>query len=151
MMVKKLKLTPSLEDYLETILQLERKNRVARVKEIADHLQVQMPSVTGALKTLRTKGLINYEKNSYISLTEKGLSIATAIENRHDIILAFLEDILLLPPDEASDQACKIEHVITSETAQRLKNCTDFITEQLRNGKMLPRTQWESIIAANLP
>lgn len=150
-MVKKVKLTPSLEDYLETILHLERKNRVARVKEIAEHLQVQMPSVTGALKTLRTKSLINYEKNSYISLTEKGLSVAAAIENRHDIILTFLEQILLLPPKDASDQACKIEHVITTETAQRLKNCTRYLTDCLENGLPADRAEWESIITADLP
>ena len=149
--VKKVKLTPSLEDYLETILLLERKNRVARVKDIAEQLQVQMPSVTGALKTLRNKELINYEKNSYISLTEKGLSVATAIENRHDIILAFLEKILLLPSDEASDQACKIEHVITTETAQRLKNCTRYLEDHFENGTLPDSPDWEAIISSNLP
>jgi DtxR family transcriptional regulator, Mn-dependent transcriptional regulator len=149
--VKKVTLTPSLEDYLETILLLERKNRVARVKEIAAHLQVQMPSVTGALKTLRNKELINYEKNSYISLTEKGLSVASAIENRHDIILTFLEKVLLLPPEAAADQACKIEHVITTETAQRLKNCTRYLTDHYENGPPVNSSDWESIISSNLP
>lgn len=150
-MVKKVKLTPSLEDYLESILHLERKNRVARVKEIAEELQVQMPSVTGALKTLRKKELINYEKNSYISLTERGLSLATAIENKHEIILLFLKNILHLPADEAADQACKIEHVITSETAQRLKNCTEYLAGRLQNGKLTDDRDWDTIISADLP
>ncbi len=137
-------LTRSLEDYLETILILERKNRVARVKDIADNLQVQMPSVTGALKNLRSKGLINYEKNSFISLTEKGISIASAIESRHDIICDFLEKVLLLSPEDSTDQACKIEHVITTETARRLKNCTSFIDREFLGQGETKR--WESII-----
>lgn len=144
-----MQLTPSLEDYLEAILLLERKNRVARVKEIADNLQVQMPSVTGALKNLKKKGLINYEKNSYISLTEKGLSVATAIENKHEIILSFLEKILHLPPEEAKEQACKIEHVITSETAKRLKNCTNFLEQNFSLDKKEGVRKWVEIITAN--
>ncbi len=144
-----MQLTPSLEDYLEAILLLERKNRVARVKEIADNLQVQMPSVTGALKNLKKKGLINYEKNSYISLTEKGLSVATAIENKHEIILSFLGKILNLPPEEAKEQACKIEHVITSETAKRLKNCTTFLEQNFALDKKEEIRKWVEIITAN--
>ena len=144
-----MQLTPSLEDYLEAILLLERKNRVARVKEIADNLQVQMPSVTGALKNLKKKGLINYEKNWYISLTEKGLSVATAIENKHEIILSFLGKILNLPPEEAKEQACKIEHVITSETAKRLKNCTTFLEQNFALDKKEEIRKWVEIITAN--
>ncbi len=53
-----------MEDYLETILLLERANKVARVKEIAERMSVQMPSVTAALKALKTRGLVEYEKNS---------------------------------------------------------------------------------------
>jgi DtxR family transcriptional regulator, Mn-dependent transcriptional regulator len=144
-----MQLTPSLEDYLEAILLLERKNRVARVKEIADNLQVQMPSVTGALKNLKKKGLINYEKNSYISLTEKGLSVATAIENKHEIILSFLGKILHLPPEDAKEQACKIEHVITSETAKRLKNCTNFLERNFSLDNKEEIRKWVEIITAN--
>lgn len=143
-MEKKINLSPSLEDYLEAILILERKNRVARVKDIAEALQVQMPSVTGALKNLKRKGLINYEKNSYISLTEVGLSMAEAIESKHSIIRNFLENVLLLSSEEATDQACKIEHVITPETAKRLKNCAEYITETLSSDSS--GKKWTDII-----
>ena len=76
-------LSSSIEDYLEAIGSLERENRVARVKDIAERLDVQMPSVTGALKVLRGKGLVNYERNSYITLTEEGLKIADSISLKH--------------------------------------------------------------------
>ena len=148
-MEKKINLSPSLEDYLEAILILERKNRVARVKDIAEALQVQMPSVTGALKNLKRKGLINYEKNSYISLTEVGFSMAEAIENKHSIIRNFLENVLLLSSEEATEQACKIEHVITPETAKRLKNCSEYITENL--GSDDTGKDWIDIILPKKP
>lgn len=139
-------LTQSLEDYLETILQLERRNRVARVKDIAQTLNVQMPSVTGALKNLRSKGLVNYEKNSFISLTERGMEIAQEVERKHELVKEFLTDILLLTPEKAREDACEMEHVISSMTAQRLKNLTAYIKEEwLVPGKVAPQDWRKSI------
>ncbi len=118
----KLKLTSSLEDYLETILKLEKKNRVARVKDIASELGVQMPSVSGALKNLKSKGMIEYEKNSYISLTEIGMKRAVRIYKKHQLLVSFLKNTLLLDEAEATEIGCKIEHVIDIETALKLAN-----------------------------
>jgi DtxR family Mn-dependent transcriptional regulator len=138
-------LSSSLEDYLESILVLERKHRVARVKDIADMLRVQMPSVTGALKSLKKRDLVNYEKNSFISLTEKGASIADAIQNRHTILRNFLEKILLLSPDDAHVEACKIEHAISKSTADRLRNCVAWLERELAAGRIAV-ADWASII-----
>ena len=129
-MDKDVKLTPSLEDYLEAILQLEKKNRVARVKDIAEKLSVQMPSVTGALKNLKSKGMIEYEKNSFINLTPKGGKIARSILSRHEILVSFLEQALFLPAEQAQEEACKIEHSINQDTATRIKNLTAHLREQ---------------------
>jgi DtxR family transcriptional regulator, Mn-dependent transcriptional regulator len=145
-MAKETKLTRSLEDYLEAILLLETKNRVARVKDIANELGVQMPSVTGALKNLKNRGYINYEKNSFISLTEEGIQVAQNIQNRHNTVTEFLEHVLLLPHDKAADEACKIEHVITQETTIRLKNCTEYFENELFNKNKKVRNQWEQIL-----
>ncbi|OQY35243.1 MAG: hypothetical protein B6241_01730 [Spirochaetaceae bacterium 4572_59] len=124
-----IKLTPSLEDYLEAILLLEEKNRVARVKDIAEKLSVQMPSVTGALKNLKSKGMIEYEKNSFINLTPKGSEIAHSILGKHEILVKFLKRGLSLPPELAQKEACMIEHSISQETAQRIKNLTNYLLE----------------------
>ena len=135
-------LSPSLEDYLEAILILETKNRVARVRDIAAHLDVQMPSVTGAVKNLREKGLVNYEKNSFISLTDEGKQTAEEIFNKHSVLVEFLEKVLLLPHEKAVVQACNIEHVIDSETAARFSNCSTAIIETFQNGKSLSEKEW---------
>jgi len=141
-------LTPSLEDYLEAIYQLEKKNRVARVKDIAELLNVQMPSVTGAVKNLKTKSLVNYEKNSFISLTDKGLVIAKSVQRRHSVLQSFLEEILLLSPKDARDQACRMEHSIKPETAQRFLNCLQFVKDELFEKNVVDSESWERIITA---
>ena len=135
-----------MEDYLETILTLETTQRVARVKDIADSLNVQMPSVTSALKTLKDRGMVNYEKNSYIILTKEGHQIAESITKRHFTLAGFLQKVLCLPTTQAQETACKIEHVISPETAQRLNNLTAYMEEHI-NSRNLNRKQWEKIIS----
>jgi DtxR family transcriptional regulator, Mn-dependent transcriptional regulator len=138
-------LSASMEDYLETVLVLEKRNRVARVKEIAEALNVQMPSVTGALKILRHRGLVHYEKNSYIHLTDEGMKVARSIQDRHFALARFLRKGLGLSAEEAQDTACKIEHVISPEVASRLQYLTDFIEGCIATGEMDSR-EWEKIL-----
>lgn len=140
------KLSPSLEDYLEAILKLEKKYRVARVKDIAEALGVQMPSVTGALKNLREKGLVNYEKNSFISLTESGYKAAETITSRHHILDDFLQEVLLISPEKASEEACGIEHVISSDTAARIEQLTAYMRDEVL--KNLTEEAWDTVLTA---
>lgn len=140
-------LSSSIEDYLEAIGSLEKENRVARVKDIAERLDVQMPSVTGALKVLRGKGLVNYERNSYITLTEEGLKIADSISFKHKRLAKFLREVLLLSPQKAQDEACQIEHAVSEETVARLMRLMEFYEENYVDSKKDGASQdWESII-----
>ncbi len=123
-------LTQSLEDYLEAIYALEQKNRVARVKEIAAALDVQMPSVTGAVRNLKDRGLVEYEKNSFITLSDEGLRIARSIYNKHQIVHRFLAELLLVDAEEAEEIACQIEHALPGNIAARLERFTDTILEE---------------------
>ena len=140
------KLSPSLENYLEAILFLETKNRVARVKDIADMMQVQMSSVTAALKNLKDKQLVNYEKNSFISLSDNGKKIAQNTRKKHDIIKSFLTGILKLPAAEADKAACEIEHSLAIDAALRLKNCSDFVSEKIAESG-ISDSEWEKLIS----
>ncbi len=140
-------LSSSIEDYLEAIGSLEKENRVARVKDIAERLDVQMPSVTGALKVLRGKGLVNYERNSYITLTEEGLKIADSISFKHKRLAKFLREVLLLSPQKAQDEACQIEHAVSEETVARLMRLMEFYEENYVDSKKDGASQdWESVI-----
>lgn len=138
------KLSPSQEDYLEAILALEKKHRVARVKDIADLLEVRMPSVSGALKQLREKELIDYEKNSYITLTEEGKRLATRVKERHTSLAVFFEEILLLDADTAQKEACAAEHAISQNTIKRLSRLSAYLKKQADAG--LDSEAWKNIV-----
>jgi DtxR family Mn-dependent transcriptional regulator len=143
-------LSSSLEDYLETIFDLEKRYRVARVKDIAEALEVQMPSVTGALKTLRNRGLVQYEKNSFIQLTETGRKTAQSVATRHASIRKFLSDTLCLSVEEAESTACKIEHVVSPELARRLSNLDGYLHSH-RDAAGMDREDWLRILTETDP
>jgi DtxR family transcriptional regulator, Mn-dependent transcriptional regulator len=126
-------LSASLEDYLEVIFHLEQSNRVARAKDIADQMSVQRASVTGALRALAGRGLINYSPYSYITLTSSGRSIAREIIHRHDTLKEFFITALQMNPEDAEANACRIEHAIDPMAIDRLVRFLEFI-------KICPRT-----------
>lgn len=134
-MKKSNELSESLEDYLETILSLERAVKVARAKDIAEKMGVQRGSVTSALKNLAEKKLINYEPYSFITLTLKGKKIAKEITSRHTIIKEFLVNILQIDQKTAESTACRMEHAVDKKTLERMTAFFDFIHSCPRAGK----------------
>ena len=117
-------LSESLEDYLETILELQTLKTVARSKDIAEKLNIKRGSVTGMLKKLASNELIDYEPYGYVTLTAKGKKIATDIRNRHLVFKDFLVRILKIEEQTANDAACRMEHAMDKDTFKRF---TDFI------------------------
>ncbi len=120
-------LSENLEDYLETILELEKFHKVARVKDIAEMRGVLRGSVTGALKSLAAKGLINYEPYSFITLTKKGAAVACEINRRHNVIKSFLVNVLQLDAEAAEDNACRMEHAMDRAAVDRMVAFIDYI------------------------
>ena len=118
-------LTPSMEDYLEAIFEIDKYKRAVRVKDVSEKLGVTMPSVNGALKNLEAKGLIRHEKYEYIELTADGLEQASRISSSHRIIYTFLKEILGVDNNTADEDACKIEHVLSPETIKKLTKFTE--------------------------
>ena len=108
------------EMYLETILILSRKKSNVRSIDICEHMGYSKPSVSRAVKLLGNDGCIDIDADGFITLTEKGKKIANDILDRHRIISAFFESIGV---DEktASEDACRMEHVISDETYLALK------------------------------
>lgn len=109
-------LTPSMEDYLETILQLSEESGVAKISDIARSMKLAKPSVTQAVASLRRDGLVTQTPYGPISLTERGQIKAREVWNRHQIINRFLREILKVSPSVADHDACLMEHVISPET-----------------------------------
>ena len=130
-------LSESLEDYLEAILELEEASKVARAKDIADKIGVQRGSVTGALKILEEKALINYQPYSFITLTDKGRAIAAQISNRHAVLKDFLLRVLQFDEESAEQTACRMEHAVDEKAMQRFVRFIGFIDSCPRAGKDL--------------
>lgn len=123
-------LTSHMEDYMEAIAMLMVDNRVVRVKDIAKKLDIKMPSVTAALNKLKDMELIEYEKYGFIELTEKGEQVANNVYNKHTCISEFFEKILLLNPENADSEACRVEHALDSETCIRIHRFLEFFDQE---------------------
>ncbi|MCX8084056.1 MAG: metal-dependent transcriptional regulator [Calditerrivibrio sp.] len=122
-------LTKSLEDYLEMILILQGNGGTARVTDIAEKLNVKKPAVTSALKILSEKDLVVYAPYKEVKLTSKGIEIATAVLEKHNIIKDFFINVLNLDPQKAEEDACRVEHVISEETYKRFSSFLKFLLE----------------------
>ena len=129
-MSTKPKLSSQMEDYLETIYHLCRDKGVARVKAIADRLEVTNPSVVGAIRKLKCRNLVVQEPYGYVRLTTEGEEIAGTITHKHEVLSRFLEEVLGLEHETASLDACKIEHAVSPETVRRLRAVAEFIKEE---------------------
>lgn len=110
----------SSENYLETIHILSKKLPVVRSVDIAEELGFKKSSVSVAMKNLREKNHIRVTKEGFIYLTESGLEIAEMIYERHELLTSWLTE-LGVDPAIASEDACRIEHVLSKESFEALK------------------------------
>ena len=111
----------SVETYLETILRLSEKLPVVRSVDIAEELGYKKSSISVAMKNLKNQEYITVSDRGYIELTESGMGIARKIYERHDVISTWLVT-LGVDPQVASDDACKLEHVLSDQTFNALKD-----------------------------
>ena len=109
------------EMYLETIFVLSKKLGHVRSLDVAEHMGFSKPSVSRAVGLLKKGEFIAVDNDGYLTLTEAGLEIAENIYERHTILTKYLIG-LGVDPDIASQDACKMEHVISNETFEAIKN-----------------------------
>ena len=108
------------EDYLETILTLQKRQGYVRSIDIANELEYTKPSISRAMRILKEKDLIVMDANKMIKLTPLGEEQANAVYARHLIITQFLQEVLGVAKETAENDACRIEHVISEETMEKL-------------------------------
>lgn len=119
-----MKIQESAENYLETILILKKQNGFVRSIDIAHELEFSKASVSVAMKSLRESGYVVVDADGGISLTDTGLEIANTMYERHELIAAVLMS-LGVSKETAYDDSCKIEHVISNETFEKIKEYMD--------------------------
>lgn len=115
-----MKIQESAENYLETILILKNKNGAVRSIDIANELGFSKPSVSIAMKNLRENGYIEVDSSGYITLLDSGRKIAEKIYERHTTLSKWLVS-LGVDAKTAAEDACRIEHIISSESFEAIK------------------------------
>lgn len=122
------------ENYLETILLLSKKNGVVRSVDIANELDYTKPSISRAMGILKNANYITIGADGHIELTQNGHEKAGEILARHQMITKFLETVLELDHNTANKDACRIEHVISQTTVDKIK---DYLEGGMSHG-----TRW---------
>ncbi|MBQ6247193.1 MAG: metal-dependent transcriptional regulator [Kiritimatiellae bacterium] len=121
-------MTKSLEDYVEAIYRLAQEGGRARVVDVASMLRVKMPSVNNAVKELARLKLLKYEKYRELILTEEGVAVAKKVYEHHLLLKNYLIS-LGVSEENAENDACAMEHILSEETMECIRQAT------LRMGK----------------
>jgi DtxR family Mn-dependent transcriptional regulator len=119
--------TASMEDYLKVIAILAEECYSVKVSEIAKALRVKKPSVTSALAKLSEAGLVQHESYGDVVLTAEGAKIGQDVCQRHRTLRQFLVEILNVDPALAEGDACRMEHVVSRMSMERLTKLLDFV------------------------
>lgn len=119
----------SAEDYLETILVLQEACGQVRSIDIVNKLGYSKPSVSIAMKKLRENGYISMSPDGLITLNESGLAIARRVYDRHRVITSLFK-LLGVSPEQAAEDACKVEHDLSAETVECI---SAFLRKQAQN------------------
>lgn len=128
------KLSSSMQDYLEAIYELELSENQVRVTDIANRLKIAKASVNQTIGKLKEAGLIRQQAYGPVELTSQGRELAGKIVQRHRKLRKFLVEVLGVDQTTAEEDACRMEHAVSSQTMDRL---TEFLSnnEYIYNGK----------------
>ena len=109
------------EDYLEAVLMLQKKNGMVRSVDLARHMGFSKPSISHAVRVLRDGGFLTMDEDGYLHLTDAGREVAEKIYERHRFFTNNLIE-MGVDPETAEADACRIEHIISDESFQKLKD-----------------------------
>lgn len=125
-------LTHSAAHHLTAIMELKEKRGYARVTDVAKYLNITTGSASTNLKNLKSKGLIFEDENRFLSLSHEGETLAKAVNSRKRVLKRFFGSVLSVSEEQAEIDACKTEHLISSETARKLGK---FVEDYLEQGE----------------
>ena len=120
----------SMAHYLQAVAALKTEKGHAKVGDIADRLGVSKSGVTSMLRTLHGRGYVDHERYGAVELTDTGKRLAERTESNRRVLTVFLTDILGVPADVASEDACMIEHLVSPEVMIELLRLTSFMRSE---------------------
>lgn len=144
-----MKITPKIEDYLETIFRLSKKMDTVGVSDVAKAREVSVPTARTAVNRLQEMGFLHQRHYGKIILHEKGEQKGREIYRVHRTLRRFLMDVLLLDPTTAEQDACLMEHGLSLQTLERLRIFLDVIDRGNVTSKNLMQAYKESVNIVN--
>ncbi len=114
------KLCRSGENYLKTILIIQREKGIVRSVDVAEYLNVTRPSVSNAVSILKSGGFLTMNDDKSLTLTDSGLDVAERVYEKHCILRDYFT-ALGVDPETAEEDACRIEHIISNEAFEKIK------------------------------
>ena len=126
-------LSPGLEDYIESIYISSLNDEMLKGADLARKLNISRASVSEALSKLSTKGFICYNSHEFIKLTDIGLKEAKIVYNKHHVLKDFFENVLNISPDEAGENACKIEHIISENILNKMDKFSKYYAKHKKD------------------
>ncbi|MCP4602289.1 MAG: metal-dependent transcriptional regulator [Proteobacteria bacterium] len=144
-------LTGALEDYLETIYELVRDRKLARVRDIAKARGVKSGSVSPAMRRLADLGYVKYFEREFIDLTPAGEQAARRIYAKHQLLTRFFTEILKMSPKAALKDACSMEHNLSNEGMDHFVRFFEFLQGCPEGHKLLDRFRACSLVHDDAP
>ncbi len=132
-------ITHSAAHHLMAIADLLRQHGYARVSDVARRLGITRGSVSISLRPLKKAGLVEQDENRHLHLTENGTALVAAIKTKRHLMQRLLADVLGVAPAQAEIDACKLEHLLSNQTAERLLSFLRFLDSDPQRGRELVR------------
>lgn len=130
-------ITHSVSHHLAAIAHLTERHGYARAVDVARHLDITRGSVSLALKSLKSRGMVQEDHNRFLILSDEGRRIVDQIRERRRLVRRLFEDVLGVDAELAETDACKIEHLLSDEVCERLDA---FLRNRGSRGKTRSRT-----------
>lgn len=119
-------ISASMQMYIKSVYEIQRKKGAARVTDIARRVGVNKASVTSALRNLAKRGLLNYAPYDVVTLTDSGTRVAEGIQRRYQALKTFFTDVLGIDKDTADREACDLEHHLSPAIHERLVGFIEY-------------------------
>jgi DtxR family Mn-dependent transcriptional regulator len=122
-------LSASHEHYLRAIWEVRTRRGYARLTDVARELGVASPTLSVGLRALESRGLVSHDDARFLVLTAEGERVARQVHHRFAVVRSFLVDVLGIPREPASEEACLMEHVVSDATTDRLLDLIKLLRE----------------------
>ena len=132
-------LSASHEHYLRAIWEVRSRQGYARLSDVARELGIAAPTLSVGLKPLESRGLVSHDDHRFLVLTPTGERAAREVHHRFAVVHKFLRDVLGIPGDQATDEACRLEHAVSGPTAERLLDLVRLLREDSELGALFRR------------